>query len=45
MEADIFLVFTGWDAATTASMTVPELMRWHAIALRRHEMAKEADAG
>ena len=40
-EADIFLVFPGWDAGTTEAMTVDELMRWHAIALRRHEKGQE----
>lgn len=40
-EADIFLVFTGWDAGTTGAMSVAELMGWHAIAMRRHQMAQE----
>lgn len=40
-EADIYLVFTGWDAGTTAAMSVDELMRWHAIAIKRHEKSKE----
>ncbi|MCF1458081.1 MAG: GpE family phage tail protein [Shewanella sp.] len=42
MEADLFLVFTGWDASTTQSMMLPELMRWHGIAIKRHEKAMEA---
>ncbi|EHW9253332.1 GpE family phage tail protein [Salmonella enterica] len=45
-EADLYLIFTGWDAKTTESMSLPELMRWHSIALDRHERAKEqANAG
>lgn len=40
-EADIFLVFTGFNASTTATMTLAELMRWHDIALKRHEKAQE----
>ncbi|MCO7217121.1 GpE family phage tail protein [Halomonas sp. OfavH-34-E] len=40
-EADIYLVFTGWDARSTEAMSVDELMRWHAVALRRHEKAQE----
>lgn len=39
-EADIFLVFTGWDALSTQNMTLDELMGWHAIALRRYEQGK-----
>lgn len=39
-EADIFLVFTGWDALTTERMTLSELMRWHRIALERYEQGK-----
>ena len=39
-EADIFLVFTGWDALTTERMTVAELMRWHRIAMVRYERGK-----
>jgi hypothetical protein len=41
VEADLFLVFTGWDAKTTESMTLGELMRWHSIAIKRHNQAKE----
>lgn len=45
-EADLYLIFTGWDAKTTESMSLSELMRWHSIALDRHERAKEqANAG
>jgi hypothetical protein len=40
-EADIFLVFTGFNPSATASMTLSELMRWHEIALQRHEKAQE----
>ena len=40
-EADIFLVFPGWDARSTEAMTVDELMRWHAIALRRNKQQQE----
>lgn len=39
VEADLFLVFTGFDAKTTEAMTVAELMRWHDIALKRHQKA------
>lgn len=41
VEADLFLIFTGWDARTTESMPLAELMRWHAIALDRRERANE----
>ncbi|WP_229652646.1 GpE family phage tail protein, partial [Vibrio parahaemolyticus] len=40
-EADIFLVFTGFNPSATASMSLAELMRWHEIALQRHEKAQE----
>ncbi|EIU5460388.1 TPA: GpE family phage tail protein [Pseudomonas aeruginosa] len=40
VEADLFLVFTGWDALTTERMKLDELMRWHAIALARYEQGK-----
>lgn len=39
-EADIFLVFAGWDALTTQGMRLEELMRWHSIALERYEQGK-----
>lgn len=39
-EADIFLVFTGWDALTTERMRLEELMRWHKIALARYEQGR-----
>ncbi|WP_106427224.1 GpE family phage tail protein [Enterovibrio norvegicus] len=41
VEADLFLVFTGWDALTTAAMSLSELMHWHRIAIKRHEKANE----
>lgn len=40
-EADIYLVFTGWDAKTTEAMSLDELMRWHSVAVRRYEQGKE----
>lgn len=46
VEADIYLVFTGFNAATTAPMSLTELMQWHSIALKRHEKGQENnDAG
>lgn len=39
-EADIFLIFTGWDALTTQGMHLDELMRWHTIAMARYEQGK-----
>ena len=44
MEADIFLVFTGFNASTTASMSLSELIRWHQVALKRHEQAQQQSA-
>lgn len=41
-EADIYLVFTGWDAKTTEAMSLDELMRWHAVAVRRYQQAQES---
>ncbi|NAX31990.1 GpE family phage tail protein [Vibrio sp. V37_P2S8PM304] len=41
VEADIFLVFTGFNPSATANMSLNELMKWHAIALKRHEKALE----
>ena len=43
VEADIFLVFTGFNAATTAPMSVAELMRWHTIAIKRHNQGQESN--
>ena len=40
-EADLYLVFTGWDAGTTRDMNLNELMSWHKIALERHKAAEE----
>lgn len=42
VEADIYLVFTGFNASTTAAMPLGELMGWHRIAIERHEKAQEA---
>jgi len=44
VEADLYLVFNGWDALTTENMSLVELMRWHSIAIKRHERAKEEQA-
>lgn len=41
-EADIYLVFTGWDANTTRDMDLNELMSWHKIALERQKTAEES---
>jgi len=41
LEADLYLIFTGWDALTTANMSLVELMRWHKIAIERHNKANE----
>jgi hypothetical protein len=40
-EADIYLVFTGFNADTTAPMRLDELMKWHAIAVKRHQQGQE----
>ncbi|UTZ44632.1 GpE family phage tail protein [Vibrio campbellii] len=37
VEADLYLIFTGWDALSTASMSLAELMDWHRIAIKRYE--------
>lgn len=42
VEADIFVVFNGWDANTTRDMALDELMDWHKIALERHEKTEES---
>lgn len=42
IEADLFLVFNGWDALTTEKMPLGQLMKWHGIALDRHKKAQEA---
>lgn len=39
IEADLFIVFQGWDPNTTTNMLLPELMRWHRIAITRHQTA------
>ena len=39
-EADLFLVFTGWDALTTERMSLEELIGWHKIAIARYEQGK-----
>lgn len=41
VEADIFLVFTGFNASVTATMSLSELMGWHKIAWQRHQKAQE----
>lgn len=41
VEADLFLVFTGWGPSDTGVMSLDELMQWHSIALKRREQAKE----
>ena len=43
VEADLYLIFTGWDALSTANMSLAELMDWHRIALKRYEKANEED--
>lgn len=43
VEADLFIVFQGWDANTTARMLLPELMRWHTIAIARHKKTDSDD--
>lgn len=37
IEADLYMVFQGWDAKTTEDMTLPELMLWHKKAAQRQE--------
>ncbi|MCG6410510.1 hypothetical protein [Vibrio fluvialis] len=41
VEADLFLVFTGFNASTTAVMSLGELMGWHRIAIERNQKAQE----
>ncbi|MBE3958894.1 GpE family phage tail protein [Vibrio alginolyticus] len=41
VEADLYLIFTGWDALSTANMSLAELMDWHRIAIKRYEKAHE----
>lgn len=40
-EADIFLIFTGFNASVTQNMSLSELMHWHKIALARHKKAQD----
>jgi hypothetical protein len=40
IEADLFLMFTGWSPKDTEAMSLDELMGWHAIALVRHTQAQ-----
>ncbi len=37
LEADLYLVFTGWGPSCTASMYLEELLDWHRIAGERRE--------
>ncbi|WP_163836961.1 GpE family phage tail protein [Spartinivicinus ruber] len=37
IEADLFMVFQGWNATTTEKMTLSELMLWHQKATQRQE--------
>ncbi|MGL5285898.1 MAG: GpE family phage tail protein [Aeromonas sp.] len=39
IEADLYLIFTGWDARTTAEMSIEELTQWHEVALRRRNQS------
>ncbi|MGL5215825.1 MAG: GpE family phage tail protein [Aeromonas hydrophila] len=41
IEADIFMVFTGWSPANTEGMTFDELMSWHKVAIKRHEATQQ----
>jgi len=43
VEADLYLVFTGWDALTTERMSLDLLMRYHRIAIERYERGKEGN--
>lgn len=42
VEADLFLVFQGFNPSSTGDMSLAELMRWHTIAHERHNAAQEA---
>jgi len=35
--ANLFVIFAGWTPAVCAAMPLGELMRWHALALERHQ--------
>ncbi|AWH14535.1 hypothetical protein [Aeromonas phage 13AhydR10PP] len=41
MEADIFLVFTGWSPSNTEGMSFDELHHWHKIAIERHKASQQ----
>ncbi|MGL4506660.1 MAG: GpE family phage tail protein [Aeromonas sobria] len=41
IEADVFMVFTGWSPANTEGMTFEELDHWHQIAVKRHNAAQQ----
>ncbi|MGL5589073.1 MAG: GpE family phage tail protein [Aeromonas veronii] len=41
VEGDIYMVFTGWNPASTGEMGLEELMGWHDEAIRRHEEANK----
>lgn len=37
VEADCFMVFTGWSPRDTADMDLEELCNWHQVAIKRHQ--------
>jgi len=37
VEANLFVVFTGWTPDTTAGMSLEVLMRWHELAIERNK--------
>ncbi|WP_429141148.1 GpE family phage tail protein [Aeromonas veronii] len=45
VEADIMLVFTGWDCNRSRDMSIAELMGWHRIAIERHQRSIEQQNG
>ncbi|ANZ52215.1 putative tail protein [Aeromonas phage Ahp2] len=41
MEADIFMVFTGWSPKDTAEMSFDDLHHWHQLAIKRHNASQQ----
>ncbi|MGL4355664.1 MAG: GpE family phage tail protein [Aeromonas popoffii] len=41
MEADIYMVFTGWSPKDTGEMELEEIHHWHQTALRRHNESQQ----
>ena len=41
IEADLFIIFQGWDSKTTENMSITRLLQWHKIAIARNKKTKE----